>query len=324
MGKKWQPLQPGDRVYILAPAAKTQDSAADLRQCCEFLARWELVPVYSEQLFGQGPLYYPFANTHEARYTDLVRALTTPDIKAIWCFRGGYGCDFILKQLHKNPPTPPTQPILFIGFSDITLLHGYFTQQTDWQWSTLHAPVLGQLAFNYISADDVQTLKNVLFGQTQQLKIPLTPINSAAKVAGTITGPIVGGNSSLLRSSLSTPWEISCRDAIVLLEEVGEEPRRVAAVLNQLLAQHLRQARAIILGDFIYSQSEKSTDECQILLLEAIYDAIHDCTIPILSCPGIGHGTNNHPIPLNTTTEITLGPEALLTCHTGVAFPVTA
>jgi muramoyltetrapeptide carboxypeptidase len=319
MNQKWQALIPGDRVYILAPSAKTVDFNSELRKCCAFLERWQLVPVYSEHLFGQGPNYYSFANTHEKRYQDLMSVLARDDIKAIWCFRGGYGCDRVLQQLHAQPMIPPKNPILLIGFSDITLLHGYFNQTPGWHWPSLHASSLGQLARNEIDENDVQTMKNILFGHTEQVTLAITPYNRAAQITSTIHGRMTGGNCTLLRSSLGTPWNIDCDDAIVLLEEVSEEPRKVAAMLVQLCAQHLRQSKAIVLGDFIADQAADTPAEYHTLMTAAINDVLQDYPVPVFHCAGIGHGSINHPIPLNTLAELTATTLSIQTGVTQVA-----
>ena len=59
---------------------------------------------------------------------------------------------------------------------------------------------------------------------------------------GRAEGRLVGGTLTLVAASLGTPWEIDTRGAILLLEEVGEQPYAIDRLLQQLRARG--QARA--------------------------------------------------------------------------------
>ena len=71
-------------------------------------------------------------------------------------------------------------------------------------------------------------------------------------------GPLIGGNLTLILSSLGTPWEIDTRGAILLLEEVHEHPYRVDRMLQQLRgAGKLEGLAGIGFGDFSTCTDEK-------------------------------------------------------------------
>src|SRR5699024_11287140 len=53
-------------------------------------------------------------------------------------------------------------------------------------------------------------------------------------VEGYAKGQIVGGNLSLLISTLGTPYEIDMKNKLLLIEDIGEAPYRVDSMLNQL------------------------------------------------------------------------------------------
>ena len=51
---------------------------------------------------------------------------------------------------------------------------------------------------------------------------------------GKRTGPIIGGNLSLIAGTIGTNYEIDTRGKLLLLEDIDEEPYRVDGMLNQL------------------------------------------------------------------------------------------
>jgi muramoyltetrapeptide carboxypeptidase len=158
---------------------------------------------------------------------------------------------------------------------------------------------------------------DVLFGRIATIQRSLTPLNAAARMNHTLTTTVVGGNLAVLQRALTTPWEIPLQGNIVLLEEIGEPPRKIAAFLQQLLAGRLLHVAAVVFGDFLYEEPGKNAAETDAMMKEMIAEFADACPVPLLHCAGIGHGRNNHPIPFNTRSALTLGEQATLTCPTG-------
>src|SRR5204863_3809376 len=66
---------------------------------------------------------------------------------------------------------------------------------------------------------------------------------------GVAEGALVGGNLSLVASTLGTPYAIQAAGALLFLEEVGEAAYRVDRLLSQLrLAGVLESVAGIVLG----------------------------------------------------------------------------
>lgn len=316
MSLQWQALKPGDTVRIIAPSGKTLHATQDLEKCCDYLRTLKLNPVHSDIIFGDMKAsYYNFANTDQARYEDFVDALQS-DAKALWCFRGGYGCDRVIAQIIKNH-IKPTNNKLFLGFSDVSILHSYITQ--EWNWSTLHASVLKQFVLNQINKEDEQATLDVIFGKTKEIKLTLIPLNAAAQQAKNIKGEIIGGNLMTLQSALGTLWEAKLKNKILLLEEVGETSYRIARMLFQLLHNnYLNDASAILLGDFIPSlEIEKLNNELDPQISAALDEFVALCPVPIFRINGIGHSTENYPLPFNTPARIENKDKVFLIVDTG-------
>ena len=86
----------------------------------------------------------------QARADDLVAAWCDPAVDAVWAARGGYGAQRMVDlidfdRLRAAGPKP------FVGFSDVTALHGRIGRELG--QVTVHGPVVGSLAQLERSAD---------------------------------------------------------------------------------------------------------------------------------------------------------------------------
>lgn len=306
MSARWQPLQPGDSIHIVAPAARTPDAWKELNRACELIRSAGFQPVFDPDIFADvAPLQSAcnFANSDESRYQAFVRAVKG-DSRVIWCFRGGYGSDRVAEQLFRHGIQPSGPPKLLVGFSDITVLHHYC--RIHWGWSGLHAPVLHQLANNKVTQADISRTWAWLRGETATISLPLDKMNTTAETPGTIIGELTGGNLTVIQSMMGTPWEMP-RDGIVFFEDVNEAPYRVARVLQQWLSGGwLRQAKAILLGDFMCGDTDSDKMD------EVLADFAARLSCPVLRCRGIGHGENNHPLPIGRPAILSLVDKCVL------------
>lgn len=294
-------LHKGDIIDIIAPASKSLD-ANDIKNIRDFLLSWDLQPRIPENIYGEDLLC---ANSDEIRFAHLVDALTNAESKAVWCLRGGYGSARLVENLFKLPT--PKHNKLFMGFSDITVLHLFLQQQ--WGWQTLHTPSARQVAANSIEPENISELRNIIFGKTNSLEFKLMPLNSSAKKPAQINSSITGGNLSLVQTSVGTPWQVDTKNKVVFLEEVDERGYRIDRAL-----QHLKQAnifenvKAVILGDFIDGAEPNGSS----LINPVLKRFAEETHIPVLSCPGIGHGKENRPLPLGTSVNLQTGENASL------------
>ncbi|EQD70558.1 peptidase U61, LD-carboxypeptidase A, partial [mine drainage metagenome] len=78
------------------------------------------------------------AGEDERRLGELIAALADPQIKAVFCARGGYGAMRLLQSLDSARITPKA----LVGFSDIVALHALLGRAGR---VSIHGPVLTQL-----------------------------------------------------------------------------------------------------------------------------------------------------------------------------------
>ena len=73
----------------------------------------------------------------------------------------------------------------------------------------------------------------------------------AKLVGGTARGRLLGGNLTLICSTLGTPYALQPQGAILLIEDVNEAPYRVNRMLSQLrLAGVLDAVAGVVAGSF--------------------------------------------------------------------------
>lgn len=301
MEERWVSIAPGDSIQIVAPSGRTPNAWADLEAACSLIRAAGFRPVYDETLFcddlSPAALVCGFSNDDEARYRAFANALQG-DSRVLWCFRGGYGADRVAARLKRDAVQPKTRKLL-VGFSDITVLHLYC--QTQWQWPSLHAPVLNQLVRQTVSKEDIEKLWKWLRGELDSAVLSLEALNVAAGQSQEVEARLSGGNLMVIQSTMGTAWEMP-RDGIVFFEEIREAPYRVARILQQWLnSGWLANVKAVVFGDFLLDGVSPGGMEAVLQEFAAEFPR------PVLRCRGIGHGMDNTPLPLGVHARLSLG-----------------
>src|SRR5581483_6010017 len=122
------------------------------------------------------------------------------------------------------------------GYSDITALHLAIHKNAG--LVTFHGPVV----LSRFTAFTQSYFRRALF-DTKPIGVITNPEDSGVVRPphllrtvrpGSARGRLIGGNLTLICSTLGTPYEIDTRGCILFIEDVGEEPYRVDRMLTQL------------------------------------------------------------------------------------------
>lgn len=284
-------LKQGDTVGVVAPASPP--NLENLRRGIQFLTKLGLTVKVGKNVAKRNGY---LAGSDQERLEDLHQMFLDKEVKAIICACGGYGTARIAakidyKMIQNNPK-------IFWGYSDITFLHTALRQEAG--LVTFHGPMLG----SDIGREDTHPLSKVSFFQLfQPLPLSYTEELSPLEVLvnGTASGPLVGGNLSLLVSTLGTRFEIDTKDKLLFIEEVNEEPRVIDRMLNQLyMAGKLSAAAGILIGDF---------HECLPRNLSLTLDEVIDHYLKLAKKPAIkglqiGHCNPHIAIPLGAQATL--------------------
>lgn len=202
-----KPLQPGDLIAIVAPSKAIEASHIEYATSL-FESRGYRVQVGAHCL---GNHHY-FSGTDVERAADLQQALDNPEVKAIICARGGYGCVRILDHLQWAGFI--REPKWLVGFSDVTVLHQHIGIL---ELPSIHASM--PLNFKENSPEAIDSLFAALEGKQLHYDIPAHTQNKR----GVATGKLVGGNLSILYSLLGTDDNIDYTDCILFIEDLAEQ-----------------------------------------------------------------------------------------------------
>ncbi len=290
-------LQRGNSVAIVAPAGKVRHE--DLSYGMEVLVSWGLNITVGKHVFTD--MNY-FSATDEQRTADFQQALDNPDIKAIFCARGGYGCTRILPELKwenfkKNPKW-------IIGYSDITLLLSKIQQCGV---VGIHGPMPGSFD-KYKNNESLNYLKKILFDGKIEYCLSASTLklfNNKPMVEGILTG----GNLSMIQTLIGTEFYLTTSDKILFLEEVDEYPYRIDRMLRHLyLAGVFKNIKGLILGDFSMIPQENGFPYDIKNMVESLLPSTIDFVL--YNFPA-GHDKLNYPIVIGLPAKISVEKEKI-------------
>ena len=280
-------LQKGDTVAILATARK--HIVKSMQPTIDLLESWGLNVVIGKSI---GLEENQLAGSDEQRAADLQEQLDNPNIKAIWCARGGYGTvrvvDLIeFTQFNKSPKW-------LVGFSDVTVLHNHLNTMG---YKSIHGIMPISLA--KASKEAIESLRLSLFGQPLQYAIDPHPMNRLGKA----TGEVVGGNLSILYSLLGSPSAIDCKDKILYIEDLDEYLYHIDRMMMNLKRNGcLESLKGIIVGSM--TDMKDNDIPWGKNALEIVQDVTKQYNIPIVFNFPAGHIHDNRALILGATATI--------------------
>ena len=285
-------LQKGDTVAIVSTARKNLED--NLKPTIDLLHSWGLEVVLGKTI---GLNFHQLAGNDEERAADFQTQMDNPNIKAIWCVRGGYGTVRIIDKLDFN--RFKQHPKWVIGFSDVTVLHSHLNRMGI---ETIHAimPVSVARATEQAKA----SLCTALFGEPLSYTMTCDAINHL----GTARGELVGGNLSILYSLLGSSSAVDCQDKILFLEDLDEYLYHVDRMMMNLKRNScLSSLKGIIVGGM--TKMNDNDIPWGKNAFEIIEEATKDLTIPIIYNFPAGHIQDNRALIMGRTIQMTVTAE---------------
>ncbi|MBN1654772.1 MAG: KamA family radical SAM protein [Deltaproteobacteria bacterium] len=276
-------LRPGDTIAVVAPAGPF-----DLDKFERGVARLaERYRVSYDPRIADRKGY--LAGDDERRIQELLKALENEEIKAIVTARGGYGATRLLPLI--DPSIIKKHPKPLIGFSDITALHA--------SWA--RARVRSIHGSNLVGLADLDQRLFERWISIAEGEIP-EAISGLEKIApGSGSGPLIGGNLSVISALVGTPFGPPLSGSVLFLEEVKEAPYRIDRMLTSLYqAGWLQQLSAVVLGAFEQAEIGPS----QVTAEETLRDRLGGLEIPVLSGIPSGHIPDNAELPLGAMVSV--------------------
>ncbi|MBR2365013.1 MAG: LD-carboxypeptidase, partial [Lentisphaeria bacterium] len=240
-------------------------------------------------------------------------------IDMILCARGGYGSAYLLPHLDYEALKKRKHPLMLGGFSDITALHlGLLAKNIP---GGIACPMFGHLGdiarhrptalsmkksmISFIKMGDLLT--NFSPEKTEKLPSGLQwkKMYSLKYSFGKegrfvpVTAPLVPANLTLLTRLCSTEYFPSLAGKLLLVEDVGEYPRKIDFSFLQLhLTRILEKCAGILLGQYTSCGSPGE-------LASIFRRASEMCGRPFYGFVPFGHGKHTHSLICNEPCRIT-------------------
>ncbi len=283
------PLKKGEEVLTVAASSQVTDEHS-LQEGLRVLESWGLI--CRNQSVSERK-WKGFAGDDQSRFAELHH--TKPARLKVFA-RGGWGAARLLERYQ------PWEQGWLVGFSDVSSI--LLSRLSAGFGGGIHGPLVTSLANEPDWSKD--RLKAILFGES------IPELYGDSWVNGVSKGPLVACNLTVASHLLGSRHTPDLDGAILVLEDIGEEPYRIDRMLTQWrLAGLLQKLGGIAFGKFINCESEEEKNTPHgFQLNEILLERSKDLKIPIIGNLPVGHCQGNAALPL--------GREALLDGRKGL------
>ena len=287
-------LKYGDTIGIVAPAWAFDID--NFKRGVDKLCSLGFKVKYSQNIYKK---YWSMAGYDKQRAELINRMFADKGVKAILCARAGYGSMRTLPYLDKEIISG--NPKIFVGYSDITSLLSYLNNIA--KMVVFHGPVVSGEIHNDMNPLTLEYLLTALTRPRPLGEVRLPTLKSLRP--GRASGILIGGNMSMIMSSIGTEYDMDTKDKIFFLEDIGEDLETIDDYLVQLkFAGKFKRIRGIVFGKMVkcidYS-GKKYT------IRKILNDILRDVKVPIIYGFPSGHrvpGDVNITIPFGVRVTL--------------------
>lgn len=186
-----------------------------------------------------------FAAPDEARIAALMRVVRDPDVDVALALRGGYGSSRLLPHLDYDAiASSIARGLRLVAHSDFTAIHLALLARTG------AISFAGPMASYDFGGEAVDPFTEEHFWRAMlEQRIDATFATDHAPLR--VTGPLWGGNLTMLTSLIGTPWMPHVDGGVLFVEDVNERPYRIERMLLQLQhAGFLERQKVVLCGAF--------------------------------------------------------------------------
>lgn len=278
-------LHPGNLVALVATARKVVPE--EVAPSLALLQSWGLRVLCPLNLYAD---QNQFAGSDQTRADSLQSVLDNPDVKAIFCVRGGYGTVRILDSLDFAEFVK--HPKWMVGYSDVTALHSHIHSCVGVE--TLHAtmPINITAEASCENSPALDSLYKALFGQELRYAVPAHRLNRS----GVAQGELVGGNLSIIYSLCGSRSSLNTKGKILFIEDLDEYLYHIDRMMQNLKRNGmLAHLAGLVVGQM--SDMHDNTIPFGATAEEIVWDAVKEYDYPVCFDFPSGHnGLQNHAL----------------------------
>jgi muramoyltetrapeptide carboxypeptidase len=228
-------LEKGDKIQLVSPAKAIEPIL--VLEAKSFLEKQGFCVLLGQYTMST---HNYFAGTDDERLQDFQDALDDPEVKAILCARGGYGCVRIIDKLDWTKFNKQKKWI--IGFSDITVFHMHLQCKGI---PSIHATM--PLNFSQNSPLALSSLIDSFTGKLNSHEVDVSPLN----ILGEANGKLIGGNLSIIYSLLGTNDCPDFENSILFIEDLAEQLYHIDRMFFALKKSDiLSKIKGLVVGSF--------------------------------------------------------------------------
>lgn len=299
MVQKPSVLEKGDMIRVVAPASSELDNPTEFGKGIAKLRELGFKVSLGDCVRKLRTLGYLSGSDRE-RAEELNEAFREDEVAAVFCATGGYGTPRMLPYVDYN--LIKSKAKVFLGLSDITALHIAIHQKSD--LVTFHGPMVISMGSEFSGYSEKCLIRAVTSPEPLgQVSNPNDGPIIKTITDGTASGKLVGGNISLIATTLGSPYEIDTKSKLLFVEEVDDPPYLIDRNLTALwLAGKLQDAAGIIVGEIV--RSKPRDNEASLSLWDMLRDRIGTTGKPAVYGFCCGHGTHKLTLPIGVEARL--------------------
>jgi muramoyltetrapeptide carboxypeptidase len=308
-----QKLNPGDEIRVIAPSSSLGIISKDVRE----IANDRLKSLGFKVSFGRhAEEMDPFQSSSiQARVEDIHEAFSDPAVKAVMCVIGGFNSNQLLPYIDWN--IIQNNPKVFIGYSDITVLHNSINARTglvtylgpaystfgqkkgfDSTMEYFKQCLLKKEEFQFVASREWSD-DQWYIDQDQRTFIP----NRGPVVIneGKATGELVGGNLGSFSLLFGTPLMPSLGGKVLLMEDDEADTYKI---IDRNFESLLQQPNANLLSAILIGRFQNGSEMDVEKIKRMIKLRPHLEKIPIIAQLDFGHTSPIATLPIGGTVLI--------------------
>lgn len=277
----------GDKVFLICTSSPILPE--EIEKCKQIIKNLGFYPIIGKSLSQNIGGY--MAGSADIRINDLHEAFSNSEIKAIFCVKGGFSSSQLLDKIDyelikKNPKLfvgysdvtnlniafnqkcelgtyhgPMIRSNMLYDFNKFTKKSFLFSinqkNREKWELENPNSKKLNLLNKNNFIKIEIKREKEIIEKEREEENKKKEKENKEQikkeikNKFREIQGKLIGGNLSLLVTTLGTDYEIDTKDKILFIEEIEEEISRIDRMMTHLkLSGKLDDCRAVLFGNF--------------------------------------------------------------------------
>lgn len=281
-------------MAVVAPASPWENRS-ELLRAERGLERWGLKVKRGAHVNDR---HAYLAGRDEDRAADLNAAFADAEVRAIFCFQGGYGSSRLIPLLDRD--VIGANPKALCGYSDITSLHLAVERWSD--SITFYSNGASGVGSSEVTDFSRGTMHRALFSDEPYGEILRNPDDDWVRTitGGTARGRLTGGCLSLVQATLGTEIEIETEDRILYLEDLDMHAFTFDTALTHLRnAGKLEAAAGIVVGEMKNTgwREDFASFMQDMSIEDVLEEVIGPLGVPCIYGLPIGHGKHHATVP---------------------------